>query len=319
MRRAAFVAGLTAAVLPPPCAAGAESTAYDLVTPTGTLGGTLDVPAATRPPVVLVIAGSGAVDRDGNVGVALRSDVYRLLGAALVARGVACVRFDKRGVAGSRAALAADPATVTIESPVADVVAWIAKLRADGRFANVVIAGHSAGALIGMLAAQRASVDAFVSLEGPGRTLDQTLRAQLGDRLATSPALLAASQRIMDQLAAGKTPTDVPPELVPLFNPGSYAYERSEFAIDPAVQIAKLTAPCTIVQGTYDLQVSVDDGKRLAAAVPAARFVLVEHMSHMLKIATSAVLSEQVATVYGDPALPVAPAVVDAVVAATHA
>jgi pimeloyl-ACP methyl ester carboxylesterase len=317
MRRGLFLASLAATALVP-LAAAADSPAYDLVTPTGTLGGTVDLPSAARCPVVIVIAGSGLVDRDGNGGAALHTDVYKQLGAALAARGVACIRYDKRGIAASAAALA-DPATTTVDVAIADAVAWIAKARADGRFTRVLIAGHSEGALIGMLAAQRAPIDAFVSLEGPGRTLDQTLRAQLGDRLLGAPRLLAAAQRIMDQIAAGKPPTDVPPELAPLFNPGSFAYVHSEFSIDPAIQIAKLRVPCTIVQGTYDLQVSVDDGKRLAAAVPAARFILVERMSHMLKIATSDVLAEQVPTVYRDPSLPVAPAVVDAVVAAANA
>jgi pimeloyl-ACP methyl ester carboxylesterase len=315
MRRRTFAAALAAAgvvrALP---AFGAESD-ISLTTPTGAIAGTLDLPANAKPPVVIILAGSGPVDRDGNVGSALRTDTYKLLGAALVARGIACIRFDKRGVAASALAAPANVADLRLATYVDDAEAWIAKARADGRFSRVAVAGHSEGALIGMLAVQRAPVDAFVSLEGPGRPLGDVLRAQLGDRLLSNPSLLATATHLLDQLEAGHTSAEVPPELAGLFSPTVQPYLVSELDVDPTREIVKVRGPIAIVQGTYDQQVGVDDAKRLAAAVPAARLTIVPGMAHPLKIASSNVLAEQIATVYADPTLPIAPAVVAAIAA----
>jgi uncharacterized protein len=54
-----------------------------LKTTTGTLHGTLDLPNGTSPfPVVMIIAGSGPTDRDGNQAL-MKNDSLKLLGQAL--------------------------------------------------------------------------------------------------------------------------------------------------------------------------------------------------------------------------------------------
>ncbi len=52
---------------------------------------------------------------------------------------------------------------------------------------------------------------------------------------------------------------------------------------DPANEIAKLKIPTLIIQGTTDLQVSVDDAKLLLDAKPASKLVIIENMNHFLK------------------------------------
>lgn len=71
----------------------------------GTLYGSLLLPRSqTPPPVVLIIAGSGPTDRDGNNPATGRIDILRRLALQLAAQGIASVRYDKRGVAASLAA-----------------------------------------------------------------------------------------------------------------------------------------------------------------------------------------------------------------------
>ena len=67
----------------------------------GTLSGTLELPTGSGPfPVALIVAGSGPVDRDGNSPKSgLQTDCYKLLAEALAGRGIASLRYDKRGVA----------------------------------------------------------------------------------------------------------------------------------------------------------------------------------------------------------------------------
>lgn len=290
--------------------------AYELAKPPGTLYGTLTLPSAVRkPPVVLIIAGSGPTDRDGNSGPTLRTDAYRLLAAALKTRGIASVRYDKRGIAASRMAGLSE-ADIRFETLIDDAVAWLAKLHDDARFGALAIAGHSEGSLIGMLAATRAKVAAFVSLEGAGVPAQQGLRRQLAPQLAALPSLAAASDRILDALAQGHTVADVPDTLQALYRPSVQPYLISWFRYDPRIAIAKVAARTAIVQGTFDAQIPVADARALAAAKPAATLTIVERMSHVLKDAPDATLASQINTVYVNPSLPLDPAVPAAIAAA---
>lgn len=147
----------------------------ELATPTGTLFGTIDLPPTPGPwPVVVLHAGSGPTDRNGN-GPLTRTDNLRAVGRALAARGFAVLRFDKRGIAASTKALAREE-DIRLETYAADVLAWAAYLRRDVRFGRLGYVGHSEGALIGLVAAKDARFDAFVSLCGPGRPLQDVLR-----------------------------------------------------------------------------------------------------------------------------------------------
>jgi pimeloyl-ACP methyl ester carboxylesterase len=296
--------------------ASAAESEYDLVTMTGTIFGTLTTPPGAPPiPVVLIIAGSGPTDRDGN-GPTLKLDIYRKLAAALAERGIASVRYDKRGVAASHAALSSE-LEIRFDTYVDDAVAWIQKLRADPRFSRVIVAGHSEGSLIGMIAARRAPVDAFVSLEGAGLPAATVLAAQLQ---AQVPTLAPQWQKILTTLSSGATvpAADVPPELAPLFRPSVQPYLISWFKYDPRVEIAKVAGRVVIVQGTHDIQVGVADGQALAAAAPSAKYVLIDGMTHVLTDDPGTTLAQQLTGAYADAARPLDATLIATLVASTH-
>jgi len=96
-----------------------------LVTATGTLHGTLELPAGRGPfPVALIIAGSGPTDRDGNdKSLGLDTDCYKLLAQYLVRQGVASLRYDKRG-AGDDFVLAIPESQLRFQTYVSDAVQW---------------------------------------------------------------------------------------------------------------------------------------------------------------------------------------------------
>lgn len=114
MRRLALLLALLATP-----AAAAEVT---IAGPHGPLAGTL-VDGPKGAPVVVVIPGSGPTDRDGNNPMGVTAAPYRLLAEALAAKGVATLRIDKRGLFGSKTAIA-DPNAVTIADYAADARAW---------------------------------------------------------------------------------------------------------------------------------------------------------------------------------------------------
>ena len=119
---------------------------------------------------------------------------------------------------------------------VADAAAWVTRLRGDGRFNRLAIAGHSEGSLIGMIAAQRVPVEGVLSLDRAAYPAADILRMLLAPQLAAAPELDAANTRILASLLAGRTDPDVPPALAALYRPSVQPYLMSWFSIRPADQ-----------------------------------------------------------------------------------
>jgi len=248
-----------------------------------TLHSTLLLPKdTTKPmPIVLLISGSGPTDRNGNSPMLKgKNNSLLMLAEGLASNGIASLRYDKRGVGESAGAMVAE-ADLRFDTYVDDALSWCEQLRKDKRFTAVVIAGHSEGSLIGMLAAKRCNADGFVSISGAGRSAAEILRMQLAGKLP--PELATQSDAILKNLEAGKTTENPPPQLDAIYRPSVQPYMISWFRYAPAKWIAALTVPVLIVQGTTDLQVTVDDAKRLAAANPKAKLLLIEGMNHVLK------------------------------------
>lgn len=289
-----------------------------LETPTATLYGTLALPHSTAPvPVVLIIAGSGPTDRDGNSPL-LRgpNNSLKMLAEGLAAHGIASVRYDKRGIGetGKAMQLAAEKAKTVLreedfnfETYIDDAVLWGKKLLSDRRFSTVTVLGHSEGSLIGMVAAQRIGVHAYVSIAGAGRPIQQIILEQVKPQL--SPDLLKATEDILNQLAAGKTVAAVPPELNALFRPSVQPYMISWLRYDPAKEIAKLHIPILVVQGNTDIQATLGDARTLAVANPAATLLMIEGMNHVLKLVPNE-QDKQISS-YSDPKLPLAPVLIN--------
>lgn len=280
-----------------------------LETPTGTLEGTLDLPQGEGPfPVALVIAGSGPIDRDGNHPV-LKNDSLKQLGEGLARKGIAVVRYDKRGVGKSRLAVKREE-DLRFDTYVADAVAWLTLLRGDRRFRGLAVIGHSEGALVGMLAAKEQKPDVLVSVSGAGRDVPAVLKEQLKGKV--SDELYQTGERILEALQAGKTVADVPRELMALYRPSVQPYLISWFKHDPVKIIAELDLPILILQGTNDTQVSETDARRLAEAARNGKLVLLEGTNHVLKKVSNPV-EQQLA--YMMPKLPIDPRVVEEIAA----
>ena len=153
-----------------------------LKTKTGNIEGTLLFPDSIKIfPVVLIIAGSGPTDRDGN-NPSMTNNSLKMLAESLCKNGIASLRYDKRGIAKSRSA-GLNEADLRFENYIDDASAWIDFLAKDKRFSQIIIIGHSEGSLIGMVAAQNKYVDKFISIAGMGESLDITIKKQLKKNL----------------------------------------------------------------------------------------------------------------------------------------
>ncbi|MGP0174154.1 alpha/beta hydrolase [Pseudomonas sp. NCHU5208] len=282
-----------------------------LDTDQGTLYGSLLLPQSDQPlPVALLIAGSGPTDRNGNNPEGGHNDALEKLARVLARNGIASLRYDKRGVAASRAATP-DERDLSVERYVADAQGWARQLKSDPRFDRLILIGHSEGALIASLAAQDGQADALVSIAGPALPIGQVLDMQLAMRLP--PPLLDESRHILANLIRGKLQPEVPKELQAIYRPSVQPYLISLLRQDPAANFAALRIPALIVQGTHDAQVSPENAELLKQAKPDAELALIPGMNHVMRI-TPAPWKEQLAS-YNDPQLPLARALGERIVA----
>jgi len=283
--------------------------------PAGPLAGTLQR-GTGKGPAVVIIPGSGPTDRDGNSPLGITAATYRLLAEALAAKGVTSIRIDKRGMFGSRAAVA-DPNEASFADYAADARAWaaLAARRAGTRCAWLI--GHSEGGVVALQAAQDPrGLCGVVLVSAPGRPLSTVMRAQLRANPANAP-ILDAALGVLDAADAGRTvdPATLPAPLGAMFPIGVQRYLTRVGAIDPAALARTARVPVVIVQGDADLQTSVEqDARRIAAAQPRARLTVLPSVNHVLK----QVGPDRATNLrsYADSSLPIATGVVDAVVAA---
>lgn len=263
-----------------------------------TLSGTLfEQPGAGKKKAVLIIAGSGPTDRDGNSPLLPGQNNSLLdLADSLSETGIATLRYDKRGIGQSRMADGVGEEQMTIANMVDDAVLLYQWLRKIG-FEQVYIAGHSEGSLIGMLATAKTDAAGFISIAGAGRPADVILKEQLNGKIP--PALFTYFEKAIDSVKNGMTVTP-DPALMSLLRPSVQPYMYSWLSLDPAKEIAKLKCPVLILQGSEDLQVPASDADLLHAASKRSELFVIPSMNHVLKIVSPGNQEENVRA-YSDP------------------
>ena len=246
------------------------------------LKGTLSVPkVSSKIPVVLLIAGSGPTDRNGNSNLMKGKPNYFLkISDELYASNIAVLRYDKRGI--GQSTTTKSEIKYKFEDMVDDAAALIKFLRKDSRFSKVIVAGHSEGSLIGMLASEREKPDGFISLAGAGFPIIELLKSQYKEVLSADD--YKTTSAVLDTIKAGKpVKQQLKNGLEVQFRPSIRPYLHSWMVYDPQIVLSKLTIPILLIQGTNDIQVNVENAKQLKKAMPGAKLVLIDGMSHILK------------------------------------
>jgi pimeloyl-ACP methyl ester carboxylesterase len=280
----------------------------------GMLHGTLEIPPGAAPcPAVLIISGSGPTDRNGNTLLkGLKNNSLKLLAESLASHGIASIRYDKRGVGESAQAIAKKE-DLRFETYIDDAVLWGKELQKDMLFTHVAIVGHSEGSLIGMKACPKLGGSAFVSIAGAGFPASQIILTQLKPQLPESVFNDVIS--IIDQLNQGQTVSidTVPKPLQSFFRASVQPYIISWFRYDPAKELAKLKVPVLIVQGSTDIQISMDDAKTLLESNKQARLITINGMNHVLKKVSSNPQEQR--SSYRNPNLPISDELIDEITA----
>jgi len=254
-----------------------NATAEETKIRVGAIDAVLTVPSdVERPPVALLIAGSGTTDHDGN-GPQIKPATLKKLSEQLAARKIATLRYDKRGAGGWKPEFGR-PEDFRFRDYVDDAVALVNYLRDGGKFSKVILVGHSEGGLVAILTARRVPVDRLVLLATAARRQGDLLKAQLEKTLA--PEMFQPIAKAIDDIMAGQI-VDPPPaglSIPPPMQPGI----ASAFIEDPIVPLKLIEAPTLIVAGGRDRQLARLDFAALAAASPAAKTLWLADMNHVL-------------------------------------
>ncbi len=163
--------------------------------------GTLTLPKGIKkPPVAILISGSGPQDRNEEL---LGHKPFLILSDHLTKKGIAVLRYDDRGVAGSEGDFS-KATTYDFASDVEAAVAYL-KTREDVvDIKNIGLIGHSEGGMIAPLVASKNMEIAFcVLLAGPGINgkeilLTQTRKAY--ELVAIPESEINLNEKYMDQI-----------------------------------------------------------------------------------------------------------------------
>jgi pimeloyl-ACP methyl ester carboxylesterase len=255
----------------------ATATADETKIRVGLIDAVLTVPPdVERPPVVLLIAGSGSTDHDGN-GPRAKPATLKKLSEQLVARKIATLRYDKRGAGGWKPEYGR-PEDFRFTQFVDDATALVSYLRGTRKFSRVVLAGHSEGGLVAILTARRLPVDRLVLLVTAARRQGDLVKAQLEKKLP--PDRLEPIVKAIDAIMADQI-VDPPPQglaIAPSMQPGI----ASAFKEDPIPPLKLIEQPILIVGGGRDLQMARLDFAALSAASPVAKTLWLPDMNHVL-------------------------------------
>ncbi|HWB44122.1 MAG TPA: alpha/beta fold hydrolase [Hyphomicrobiaceae bacterium] len=255
---------------------------------------------APRAPHAVIIAGSGPTDRDGNNQAGLRTDTYKLLAHALAERGIATVRYDKRGVGGS-AALLRSERDLTVDLFAADAVKVATWTRERAHGAPLVLIGHSEGGVVALLAAKRAGAKALVLLATPGRPYGVILREQFS-RPGVPRAMNLAAVQVIGSLEQGKEVPNIDPALALVFRPTAQPFLISIMKIDPAERLRALHLPTMVVGGGLDVQIGKTDFDALTGIGASDDAYWDPTMGHTLKEMSPN--AQSLRRAYTDPTLP---------------
>ncbi|MFH0066982.1 alpha/beta hydrolase family protein [Peribacillus sp. NPDC056705] len=277
----------------------------------GTIKGLLETPKNEGPfPVMIIIAGSGPTDKDGNsIANPGKNNSLKMLAESLAEKGIASIRYDKRGI-GENMQLAGKEKDLRFEQYIDDAAAWAQFAKKDGRFSKVGIIGHSEGSLIGMAAAKKTETDIFISLAGAGEPIDQVLIKQLEEQL--TPTLLTESKEILAKLKQGKQIGTVSADLQSVFRPSVQPYMISWIQYNPIELVKELNIPVLIVNGNRDIQVPATNAKALHNEKKDSELLILEKMNHVLKEAPED-RKGNLAT-YTNPELPLSPGLVNGII-----
>ncbi|MBK7890551.1 MAG: hypothetical protein IPJ84_06820 [Bdellovibrionales bacterium] len=254
------------------------------------LNGTLTFPenknADEKFSAVLLIAGSGPTDRDGNQPPQVISDLLKQVAHELALHGIASFRFDKRAAHASKLQWPASqgmlPQFFSWKNHEADVRAAFSAMRRSNRVDShrLAILGHSEGGVLALSQAATLSPKSLILIGTPGRSFGEVLTEQIGALLDKQGVPDTVKSDYLNRNAAiqkyifenGEIPSDVPAGLKALYPPSARLFLKDIMRLEPTSFGKSYRGRVLIMNGELDSQVHpIRDAKALETAFQARK------------------------------------------------
>lgn len=231
-----------------------------------------------RQPLLIYVPGSGNIDRNGNQKGEVYTNYIQQLTDSLNKHGIAVFRYDKRTANTKNFPFLNE--NIRFEDFVSDVKTIVSYFNKDKKFSEIILLGHSQGGLVATLVAQQTNINKLICIASPSKKLEEVLDYQLEKQ---NPSLASKAREYFKELQETDTIKNVHLFLISLFSPGNQKFIKSWNQYDPIKEIKKLTIPILIVNGSSDLQVSVENAEKLHHACGNSVLKVIQKMTHTLK------------------------------------
>ena len=223
--------------------------------------------------LVIFIGGSGPVDRNGNQ-IFAENDMLKKLASSLTNKGISTFRYDKRVVKQIKTRNIDEE--ILFDDFIVDAKSVINFFKQT--YDKIIIAGHSQGSLVGLLALDE-KVAGFISLNGAGQTIDEIIKTQITN---SAPSLANQTIDVLNKLKKGEITTNYPIALQSIFNIETQPFLISWMKYNPSEIIKKINIPCLIIAGENDLQMDVNESIMLDKSAQNSKLILIKKMNHIL-------------------------------------
>lgn len=253
-----------------------------------TLRGTLNASGSEPGPAALLISGSGPIDRDSNT-KRFSINVMSEVADKLAADGIASLRYDKRGVGESEGAFHATGFHDNVDDARAALDALRARPEVDAE--QVVVIGHSEGAIVASMLAADAGLAGVALLAGPAHNGKEVLQWQAEQIVPTLPKpvkwllkllrqdVVRTQSKRLDRIESS-TSDVVRIQFVKI----NAKWFREFMAFEPADALRSASVPVLAITGAKDIQVDPTDVRLMEDAVPTEfEGHVVDDVTHLLR------------------------------------
>lgn len=259
------------------------------------LAGTLSMPQQKSEtyPAVVMIHGSGDIDRDGNA-KQLPMNVFKELSERIASAGFAVLRYDKRGVGQS----AGNFHEAGLFDLIDDAVAAVEFAKQHGHIdsSRLILLGHSEGAIIAPAVHARTPVHGMILLAGTAEPLADTTawqRSQMKEEIRTKKGFSGWLLRLLnvpgkldkmnDELLQKIHGADEP---VITFKGQkvNVKWQREHEQYDVRDYLRKAACPVLAITGTKDVQVHPEHAEQICRLVQGeCEHYVLDDMTHILR------------------------------------
>jgi uncharacterized protein len=259
------------------------------------LAATLTIPEGRNEkfPLVVMVHGSGPIDRDSNA-KGMPMNIFKELCDVAAAEGFASIRYDKRGVGASKGDYYETGVYDLIDD--AQAVLEFAKKHPNIDSENVILLGHSEGCIIAPFVNEKVPVEGMILLAGIAEPLAETMKWQREEIMRDLKSVKGFQGWLLRLLKVDEKITKMNVDLVKALQASddpvikykgkkiNAKWNRETTLFDVSQPLQKVTCPVLAITGTKDVNVKVSDLEKIESLVQGeCETHIIQDMTHMLR------------------------------------